>query len=551
MVKVDKLRAAIQIAAIFCLTSCAPAAIDDGHVEVTDFNDQSDRNGGKIVFGISWEPVSFNPLRALDSASYYAQTLVYEGLLRYDKNLQIVPALAASYEVSADGRTYRFKLRPEAKFSDGKSVTIADIQASFKAAASDASPFKTDYKCIEKIDYDEAKGEVSLHLAYASAPLLSRIVEMRILPARIWNLPDHGIATLSRNPVASGPFRLVRWESGLELVFEPNPFYWGEKPKMSELVWRVVPDKTLLGISLNRGELDVAAVDPLNSSATLVPNNRNQIVVDAFNGTRTVYLGFNTKRQPFSDKAVRQAVCQGIDRAEIAKVLFGGYAEVPLADISPGSWYYNAKVKSWPFDPTLARQSLTNAGYVLTNRGWCHQSEHAQYGVSEEGQPLSFRILTVKDFQDVAQVISDDLYQIKIPTEVQVLEYTTLRSKYLKSGDFDVFLWSRSSGPDPECSLIWGTKGPLNFVSFSDPAVDDLIEQGRRATAKQARRRIYGKIQEILAEQLPWVFLVQPKLLVAHKTSIENIKQASQQVTGLPWDNPLFNAPRWERRNRQ
>jgi peptide/nickel transport system substrate-binding protein len=140
---------------------------------------------------------------------------------------------------------------------------------------------------------------------------------------------------------------------------------------------------------------------------------------------------------------------------------------------------------------------------------------------------------------------------MKIPTEVQVLEYTTLRSNYLKKGDFDVFLWSRSSGIDPDCALVWGTGGALNFCGFSSARVDALIAQGRSTTDPLKRVAVYEEIQSILAQQLPWVFLVQPKLLVAHKDNICNVKQACQQVTGLPWDNPLFNAPRWERKNRE
>jgi peptide/nickel transport system substrate-binding protein len=513
----------------------------------------------RIVFGISWEPVSFHPLRALDSGSYYAQTLVYEGLIKYDKNLQLVPGLAEWFQISDDNLDYSFRLRRGLKFGDGSPLGLDDVQASITAARSDSSPFKTDYKCIKQVELKVADNLLVLHLKEPSAPLLARLAELRILPARLMNAPDRGASVLGREPVASGPFLLKRWEAGLELVFTPNPNYWGEKPHCEQLVWRIVPDKTLLGIALRRGELDVAAVDPLNCSATLIPRkqarfgrpadknfestNETPVDVEQFNGTRTVYLGFNMKRAPFNNQLVRQAVCSGINRNALAEVLFAGYASVPRSDVSPGSWAYHAKVKTWPFDQRLSAELLQQAGYTCTNHGW--------YQNSDKGKQLCFRILTVKDFQDVAQVISDDLGQIGVPTEVQVLEYTTLRAKYLKTGDFDVFLWSRSAGTDPECSLVWGTKGPLNFINYSDKTVDALIQQGRDAMVRSQRARIYGDIQAILAEQLPWVFLVQPRLLIAHKPDINNIKQANQEKTGLPWDNPLFNAPRWERRNRE
>jgi peptide/nickel transport system substrate-binding protein len=544
-------------------------------------NDWQTKRGdaaNRIIFGISWEPVSFHPLRAMDSGSYFAQTLVYEGLIKYDVNLKIVPALAESFSVSADQKAYTFKLREGLRFSDGQPLTLTDVASSLALAASAASPYKGDYKCIREVERNDAERTIILHLAEPSAPLLARLVELRILPAAIINAADHGMKKLNRDPIASGPFQLKRWQSGLELVFEPNPFYLEEKPKIKELVWRIVPDKTLLGIALRRGELDVAAVDAMNCTATLIPRklasfgrseaemeqvktqpqaeaSRSGIDVEQFNGSRTVYLGFNMHRPPFDNPLLRQAICMSINRHELARVIFSGYAQVPNNDCPSGAWYYNPHVHVWPYDPHLSIATLGRAGYVFRNRLWYRQgakvSANTNAKASAAGErPLSFRIMTSKDFQDVAQVISDDLSQVGIATEVQVLEYTTLRAKYLKAGDFDVFVWSRSSGTDPECSLVWGKGGPLNFCTYSNPEVDRLIEEGRRKTDRKERERAYGQIQKILSEELPWVFLVQPKLLVAHKFDIENIRQGNQEATGLPWDNPLFNASRWRWRAR-
>ncbi len=540
------------------LTVCSLSACSDATTDGAESRAVPAKE--RVVFGMSWEPASFNPLRALDSASYYAQTLVYEGLVKLDADLHIVPALAESFSISADGLTYTFKLRPNLHFSDGSKIELEDIVASLDSARSARSPFKTDYECIEKIDHDRQTRQITLHLKQPSAPLLPRLVDTRIIAARILREADHGTSSLSRTPIANGPFQLARWEPGVELVFEPNPQYWGEKPKIRQLVWRVLPDKTLLGVALRRGEVDVAPVDALDCQAVLTAraggdsanianknakegstDGANRLVLDQFNGTRTVYLGFNTQRQPFDQKVLRQAICMGINRNEIARVLFAGYARVPNGDVSPGSWVYNSRVKSWPFDPDLAKQYLIKSGYALSNRGWCRPRS------AGDDLPLSFRILTVKDFQDIALAVSNDLASLKIPSEVQVMEYTTLKARYLQKRDFDVFVWSRSSGTDPDCTLVWGTGGVLNFCGFSDAAADKLIKDGRHTNSRSERACIYGKIQEILAEQLPWVFLAQPKLLIVHKAEIENIKQSNQELTGLPWDNPLFNAPRWER----
>jgi peptide/nickel transport system substrate-binding protein len=520
-----KLKKALPVlCALVLLTSCS--------------NPGSQRSSqDQIVVGMTLEPMGFYPLRALDSGSYYAQTLVYEGLVRYGPDLNVMPAIAESFDVSADGLTYTFKLRPDVKFGDGTPVTFADINESFELALSKLSPFKSDYEAISKIEL--IKGStVVLHLSKRSAPLLSRLVELRILPASKIRAKDHGKNALSRDPIGSGPFRIVRWESGLELVFEPNPFYWGVKPSYKQLVWRVVPDKTLMAMALRRGELDVAALDP-TSWKVIKDGAKDRIELDKFPGSRTIYLGFNTNKKPFDDRRVRQAMCLSINRDDIAKALYSGFAVVPRSDVSVGSWVYNQSAKLWPFDLSQAREKLVEAGYKIIGRNW----------KSTDQKLLAFRILTIRDYQDVAQIVSDDLNNLDVPSEVQIVEYATLRQRYLQKGDFEAILWSRSSGPDPECSLVWSKEGAMNYSKFANPKIEALLKEGRLSIDRNSRANVYKEIQGILANELPWVFLIQPDLLVAHSVNIGNIKQADQNLTGLPWDNPLFNAATWKRVN--
>lgn len=484
------------------------------------------------------EPMGFYPLRALDSGSYYAQTLVYEGLVRYGANLDVVPAIAKSFSVAPDGLTYTFELRPDVKFCDGSPLTFLDISESFKLAQSKLSPFRTDYEAISSVEQKGAS-TVVLHLSRRSAPLLSRLVELRILPYKIISAKDHGKNALSRNPVGSGPFRLLRWESGLELVFEPNPFYGGEKPAFKQLVWRVVPDKTLMAMALRRGELDVATLDP-TSWKVIKDGAKGRIELDKFPGSRTIYLGFNTRKKPFNEVLVRQAVAEAINRPELAEALYSGFAVVPRSDVSVGSWAYNSEAKLWPFNLQNSREKLLQSGYKFIGRAWKS---------TPDDRLLAFRILTIRDYQDVAQVISDDLKSLDVPSEVQIVEYATLRQRYLQKGDFEAILWSRSSGPDPECSLVWSKDGAMNYSKFSNDKIESLLAEGRLVTDKNSRANVYKEIQGILASELPWVFLIQPDLLVAHSVNVENIKQAGQDMTGLPWDNPLFNAASWKRVN--
>ena len=147
----------------------------------------------------------------------------------------------------------------------------------------------------------------------------------------------------------------------------------------------------------------------------------------------------------------------------------------------------------------------------------------------------------------LALVVADDLARAGITTEVEVIEYSTLRRAYMQKGKFDLILWSRSFGPDPECSMVWGSTGPLNFCRLKDAAVDKLLNEGRTAPTQSQRQAHYANLQRYLARQLPWVFIVQPEVVVAHKKEIVNIQKGRQKSAGLPWDNIATNAAVWQR----
>lgn len=491
-----------------------------------------------VVFGMNWEPVGFYPLRAVDSASYYGQTLVYEGLVSYGADAEIVPGLAERFAISPDGLTYKFWLRDNLHFSDGMPISMDDVVQSIFAASSKISPYKDDYRDVNQVI---AQGNtVVLKLGRPCAPLLSRLVELKILPASLLSSVDRGKRALMRQPVSSGPFRLVRWESGLELVFEPNPYYWGKKPDVKRLIWRIIPDMSLLSMALSRGDVQVGQVDARAWKYYL--SKSPNLTLDAFAGSRTVYLGFNLSRSPFDEDAVRQAIAMCVDRQIILDKLYGSFGVLPTSDSAEGKWSFDKSVKTCDYNPAKARQILEKQGFKLGAQGYVREK-------GGRSQLLAFRIKSTKDSSDVAEAIAGQLRRAKIPCEVEVVEFAALRHRYLQKGDYDVTLWSRSSGPDPDCYLIWSSNGPMNFSRFNDPVVDDLIQKGRTATSTEDRKRVYSQMQEILAKRVPWVFVVQPKLMLAHQLRITNVSHGTQSKTGLPWDNPLFNAARWSFRD--
>jgi peptide/nickel transport system substrate-binding protein len=519
---------------IWLLPLCARAGNENAY---------KDPDGNQaIVIGMMFEPVSFNPMRGVDSGSYYASTLVYEGLVKYDQDIQLVPALAESFSVSPDGLTYKFKLRKDLHFSSGEPLTALDVKASLASAASAGSPFASDYADINEVKIGDALSnclDIEISLKQRSQPFLSRMAELRILPARVINLPDHGNKLLARAPVATGPYCLKHWETGLELVFERNPYYWGRPARSATIVWRIIPDRTVAAVALARGEIDLAQVDGRMWLKYLAnkagAQAKSDLTLNQFGGNRTVYLGFNLRQSPGNEPLVRRALAQALDRNALAQIFYGGYALVAESDTPRASWVY-APSESLHFDLSQSAKLLQQAHFVKVNDIW-----------TRDGKPLSLRILTVKDLEEVADVVSDDLVRAGIKSEVEVVEYTTLRRLFLQKGKFDAVLWSRSCGPDPESTIVWSSKGTLNFCGLKSEEVDKLLKGGRMAPTAAERKAYYGDLQKYLAGSLPWAFLVQPKLLIAHKAEILHVQKGKQSLLGLPWDNPLFNAADWQR----
>lgn len=503
----------------------------------------------RIVIGMPWEPRTLNPFRGVDSASYFAQTMIHGGLVRYNEKGEIKPGLAERFEISPDGKTYTFYLRPNLKFSDGSPLTSEDVLASIKATVGPGSPFRNNYECIQSFESPEPL-QVVLHLTSKNLSLMLRMADLRIVPANNFSEAMKNSNVLSRQPVGCGQFFLYRWDPGLELVFKSNPYYWGEKSKSKYLIWRVIPDGNLLSAALFRGDVDVARVDGRIELGVL--SEHSDVEFQKFPGNRTLFLAFNTEKPPYSKASFRQAVSMLIDKYAIVNNLYAGFAVVPSSDFPEYGPVYNRLSRRWPYDPKQATRFLEASGFEQRTDGWYEKESGMPVNkpvstVGSNHSRLAFKIVTIKDFMDVAQVVAGDLQSAKIGVRVELVEYSTMKDKYLTTGEYDAVLFSRTQGPDPDCRLVWGKKGPLNYARYKNNQLDSMVEEAYAAQTEQRRKQLYDGVQVLLSEQLPFVYLIQPSLTIAHKTSIKGIGEGVSNANGMPWDNPLFDAGNWRR----
>lgn len=521
------------LAGIFVLLNDSVGAVSlpAEAAEQPSWRDQS------IVMGMPWEPRTFDPYHGLDSASFYAQSLVYSSLVKYDEKMRIVPQLAERFSVSPDGLTYRFTIPQGLRFSDGTPISVNDVVKSIESARSKRSPFRSNFEAVSSCTSEG--NEVVLRLTTVNLSLMSRLTDVKILKAAILDAAFKRNA-FPRIPVCSGPYALKRWDPGFQLTFQSNQYFGGRAAKTPILLWRIIPDSDLLGAALVRGDIDLARLDGRTVSTLL--KKRKDIVVDQFKGSRTVFLGFNTEKAPFDNAKVRQALCMMVNRRLIIDTLYGGFAMMPSSDYPEGGSVASKMATNWAYDPDAGERLLHEAGFEKRGNGWYQQ------GVQEAAKKLFVRILTLKDFVAVAQAVAADFENRSIDCEVELVEYSTLKDQFLKKGEFQAVVFSRSMGPDPDSRLFWSSNGSLNYSRYKNPLMDKLLADAYTATTDAERTRFYEQAQDILSREVPWIFLSQPRLVVAHSSRLRNVRQVGDDSGFIPWDNPMINAASWEKR---
>lgn len=483
-----------------------------------------------LVVGMRWEPRTFNPFRSVDSASYFAQSLVYSGLVRYDQNGNIEGDLAESFQLDHEKGKLLFQLRQNIYFSDGTRITSSDVVSSINEASGIRSPFSKNFEQIKSVSAHENTVEIDFQGTDAS--FLSRFVDLKILPSKVLESTKSQRSRFDRMPVSSGAFLVEKWKSGQVLTFKRNSYYWDKKPSFEYLAWKVIPDKKLMAMALVRKEIDIASVGG-REAKQLMKDSKDIEIEKAF-GSRVVFLGFNTKREPFNLEKIRQALCLVVDRQKIKEILYENYSLIPDSEFSDWACNEVEGESKWSFNTRKAEHLLAEAGYVRKNGLWSKK------------ESLSLKIVTVKDFVDLGQVLVSGYKRFGIQCELEVLDYATLKDQYLKQSSFDTVLFSRSVGPVPDPRMFWSKNGNLNYSGFSTEKLERLIDKGTRAKTLEEKRQINEKVGSYLADKLPWIYLQRPYLLIAHNKRVEGIFRGKQKAVGVPWNNFLLNARLWK-----
>ena len=461
-----------------------------------------------LVMIIESSPTNLDPRVGLDAQSERIDSLLFDDLLTRDDHLNVHPQLAESWEIP-DPETYIFHLRKGVTFHDGRSLTSRDVKWTFDSLLQGKirSTKAAAYRFVDRIDAPDDY-TVVFRMKQPFATLL-------------WNLSDGAIGIVpygsgnevTEHPIGSGPFRFVSAEQDKEVVIERSPNYWGEKPLMKTVRFAVVPDTTTRALELRKGSADIAMGNALTGDLVVALKSERNLEIMGGPGTVLSYLALNMRDPILKNQRVRQAIAYAIDRQPLIHYLLRDFGRPAYSVLPPESWAYDGDVPHYDHNPDLARQLLEQAGYPEINGVRFH---------------LTMKTSTEESTRLIAAVLQQQLREVGIALDIRTFEFATFFADVTR-GAYQVhsLRWvGGNEDPDIFEYVFHSDKFPPNGANrtfYSNPRMDLLIDQARSEMDQDVRKELYGEIQEILAQELPYIDLWFWDNVVVHSKRVKNL----------------------------
>jgi len=533
---------AIFISSIFLL-SCSKNTS-----EVIDYNGEfKNSSGGNLINAMAGEPSNLIAMIAGDSASSAIAGNIFNSLLKYDENLNYIPDLAESWEISNNQKTISFKLKKDLQWADGKPLTSADVLFTWKLITNPntRTPYASDYQLVKKASTpDPLTFKVTYESSYA--PALDTWASLHILPKHILKDEDINNTFFSRKPTGSSYYKLDEWISGQQVTLKANDKSVSGTPLIEKLISRIIPDTSSQFLELTADNIDVMNINPIQYQRVFPARKDLQQKIALYKelGNGYTYLGFNLKKAPFNDIRVRQALNYAIDKDEVIKGVLLGLGEAISSPYKPGTRWNNPNLSPYPYSPSKALELLADAGYIKDKNG----------SLTKDGKPLKFEIITNQNKQRemTAVLIQRRLQEIGVKVSIRVIEWASFVNRFIKTGDFDVVVLGWGLSLDPDQYNIWHSSqqgpGQFNFLGYSNKTVDQLLELGRKELNPHKREKIYREFSKHLLEDSPIVYLYAGYGLSAVHKRVKGIKKPAPPA-GIYHNNYDWFIPKLLRRN--
>lgn len=457
---------------------------------------ENSENKNKIVIAFESAPATFDPRMSTDVPSSRISGLLFNGLVKFDRELKIVPDLSTDWK-SEDGRTYIFHLRRGVFFHSGETLTSSDVVYTYKSILSDKlkSPLKGAYDFIEDIQaVDDYTVKFTLNREFA--PFLSTMTT-GIVPAKY---AEKAGEDFGEHPSGTGPFRLESVERDREIRLSKNERYFEEGvPKIDGLVFKIIRDESIRALQLEKGDINFCEnVFSPDTVERLSFNNNLNVIKEM--GTDYYYIGINMKDKLSGNLDVRKAIAHGIDRNSIIRNIEKDGA-VPATGLLPqGHWAYEGNVEKYEYDPERSKKLLDEAGFKDPDGDGPKMRLNLTFKTTYEERSRKF-----------AEVFQEQMRKIGIGIDIRMYEWATFYND-IKGGNFQLFRlkWVGVTDPDHYYEIFNSGRFPpagKNRGFYSNSEIDRLTEEGRKTMDIETRRKIYSDVQKIAASELPYISL--------------------------------------------
>ena len=554
----------LLVSGLLCYAASPPQPPQRGEeVQITD--NEIGRYGGSLVVAQRSEPKTLNPVTAADAPSREVIGRLTADLIHINRaSQQTEPALAKSWTLSKDGRVFTVKLRHGLRFSDGQPFDADDVLFSFKLYLDEKihSPQRdllvVGGKPIEVQKIDPYTVRFTLAQPYAAA---ERIFDgLAMMPRHLLEKPYKEdkfasawiLTTPSAEIAGMGPFRMKDYVPGQKIVLERNPYYWkadrskNRLPYLDELVFLFVGNEDAQALRFQAGDTDIISRISAENYALLSkdsasrgteffdlgPSLEYNFLVFNLNDLSSKNLGKIAAKQAwFQDLKFRLAVSAAIDRAGIVKLVYGGRA-VPLwGNVSPSNKFWvDLSLPHPPRSLDKARELLKSAGFSWRGDGRL---------VDRQGQPVEFSIIASSSNAQrskMATIVQDDLSQLGMDIHVVPMDFRAVVDRVFQTYDYEASIMGLGGGdadPNPEMN-VWLSNGGTHLwhLGESKPAtdweaqIDQLMQKQMVQLKYKERKHLYDQVQEIVAANVPYVFLATPNILVGAKKKLADFKPA-------------------------
>ena len=494
------------------------------------------RPTGQVVIGLSQEPTVFHPAMIAIEVDQGVWWNLYDPLWGVDPKGNFLPQLAAEIPsvenggISADGKTWRIKLRDGVKWHDGKPFTADDVKFSlelnnvknFRAAR------RTGHELLEDVTV-VSPTEITWKMKKAYAPYMSILSWTFIVPKHIADTPDPNNSPLNTAPVGTGAFKWDERQPGDHITLVANPNYWRKGPYLEHVTYKYIPDLTVLYTQFRTGEVDAVGIQGITpdhyGEAKTLPDRKVFLLGSAF--IESIML--NVGKPVFQDKAVREALYAAMDRKSVIEQIYYGLPTPTESFYPKAAWAYNPNLPVNGYDPAKAKQILDAAGW-----------KPGAGGVREKnGVRLEFTNSTTAGNhvrEQAQQLLQQNWQEIGAKMNIKNMPAAVMWGDYTVMSHFDSLMAADDMmyGGDPDVTAYFASdeipaKGGagLNYSQYVNPEVDKLLLEGATTFDRDTRQKIYWQIGEIIRKDLPRLPMSQwatvegtKKGLVGYQTSV-------------------------------